>query len=84
MRENSEKRECGEEEEVVCEEESEEEVEVVCEEEEEEVVEGGWWDGEDAKTLEEEAREKNITNLFDPELLGKCYYALHISFIMFY
>ena len=27
--------------------------------------------GEEAKTLEEEARERNITDLFDPLLLGE-------------
>ena len=31
----------------------------------------GWWEGEEAKTLEEEALDKNITDLFNPELLGK-------------
>ena len=41
-----------------------------CEEEEED--EEGWWVGEMAsKTLEEEAQERNITDLFDPDLLGK-------------
>ncbi|CAI8023901.1 Werner syndrome ATP-dependent helicase [Geodia barretti] len=38
------------------------------EDEEEEGEE--WWDGEAAKTLEEEAKDKGITNLFDPALLG--------------
>ena len=42
-----------------------------CEEEMEEEEEEGWWEGEEAKTLEEEARDRNITNLFDPELLGR-------------
>lgn len=41
------------------------------EEEEEEEAEEGWWVGEMAKTLEEEAQERNITDLFDPDLLGK-------------
>ena len=39
------------------------------EDEEEEGEE--WWDGEAAKTLEEEAKDKGITNLFDPALLGQ-------------
>ena len=41
-------------------------------EEEEEEGEGeGWWEGEVAKTLEEEAKDKGITDLFDPALLGQ-------------
>ena len=39
--------------------------------EEEEEEEEGWWEGEVAKTLEEEAKDKGITNLFDPDLLGQ-------------
>ena len=30
----------------------------------------GWWEGEETKTLEEEAHERGITDLFDPALLG--------------
>ena len=42
------------------------------EEEEGEEGEGeGWWEGEVAKTLEEEAKDKGITDLFDPALLGQ-------------
>ena len=40
-------------------------------EDEEVEEEDGWWDGEEAKTLEEEARDRNITDLFDPALLGE-------------
>ena len=56
------------------------EVAIVSEEEEEEEGEReseGWWEGEEAKTLEEEARDKGITNLFDPALLGMCVYFKH-------
>lgn len=41
------------------------------EEENEDEGEEGWWEGEEAKTLEEEARDKNITDLFNPDLLGE-------------
>ena len=54
------------------------EVAIVSEEEEEGERESeGWWEGEEAKTLEEEARDKGITNLFDPALLGMCVYFKH-------
>lgn len=48
-----------------------ERMEVSEEREEEGEEEEEWWVGEEAKTLEEEARERNITDLFDPLLLGE-------------
>ena len=54
------------------EEKEEEEKEEEEEEEEKEEEEEGeeWWEGVETTTIEDEARERNITDLFDPSLLG--------------